>query len=91
VKTGNTDVLATSFVKRGDGKGGRPGVLVALASWAREPVDVRLAIDWRKLGLDAKKTVLRAPAIDKFQDAADFKPGDSIRVEPGRGRLLVLR
>jgi len=91
VKTGNPEILATAYVKRGDGKAGRPSVLVALASWAKDPVDVRLAIDWKKLGLDPKKAVLRAPAIEKFQEAAEFKPGDAIRVEPGKGRLLVLR
>ena len=91
VKTGNKDVLATSFVRRADGKGGRPAVLVALASWAGEPVEVRLAIDWRTLGLDARKASLSAPAIDKFQAGAEFHPGDPIRVEPGKGLLLLLR
>jgi hypothetical protein len=84
VKTGNRDVLATSYVKRGS------SVLIALASWAKEPVDVRLAIDWKKLGLGPQKAVLHAPAIDKFQDAAEFKPEDPIRVEPGKGLLLIL-
>jgi hypothetical protein len=91
VKTGNAEVLATAYVKRGDGKAARPSVLIALASWAKEPVDIRLAIDWKKLGLDPKKAVLRAPAIEKFQEAAEFKPGDPIPIEPGKGRLLVLR
>ena len=91
VKTGTKDVLATIYVKRADGKGSRPEVLIALASWAEEPADVRLAIDWKKLGLDPKTAVLSAPAIDKFQEAAEFKPGDPIRVEPGKGRVLLIR
>ena len=82
---------ATIFVRHADGKESRPAVLIALASWAEDPADIRLAIDWKKLGLDPEKAVLRAPAIDKFQDAAEFKPGDAIRVEPGKGWLLVLR
>jgi hypothetical protein len=65
--------------------------LIALASWAGEPVDVRLAIDWKKLGLDPKKAQLVAPAIDEFQEAAELKPGDTVQVEPGKGLLLVLR
>jgi hypothetical protein len=91
VKTGNRGILATSYVRRGDGKGAGPAVLIALASWAKEPVDIQPTIDWRKLGIDPKKAVLRAPAIDKFQDAAEFKPGEPIRVEPARGWLLLLR
>jgi hypothetical protein len=81
-----------------DSKGQKPvrkpggnSVLIALASWAKDPVDIRLTIDWKKLGLDPKKAVLRAPAIENFQEAAEFKPGDAIRVEPGKGWLLVLR
>jgi hypothetical protein len=91
VKTGHKDILATIFIRKGDGKGGRPSALIALASWAKEPVDVRLTIDWKKLGLDPKTAVLRAPAIDKFQEAAAFRPGDPIRVDPGKGWLLLLR
>jgi hypothetical protein len=91
VKTGNAKVLVTSYVKKGEGAEGRPSVLVALASWAKEPIDIRLAIYWKKLGLDPKKAILRAPAIEKFQEAAEFKPGDPIRVDPGKGCLLVLR
>jgi hypothetical protein len=96
VRTGNSGVLATSYVRRrsaGKGKGATGGdaVMIALASWSTEPVDVRLTIDWKKLGLDPKKTGLHAPAIDKFQDAAGFKPGDPIRVQPGKGWLLFLR
>ncbi len=90
VKTGNAEVLATVYIKKGDGKAARPSVLVALASWAKDPVDIRLTIDWKKLGLDPTKAAFRAPAIEKFQGAAEFKPRDPIRVEPGKGWLLVL-
>jgi hypothetical protein len=90
VKTGNAKVLATAYVKRGDGKAARTSVLVALASWTKEPVDIRLTIDWKKLGLDPKRGILRAPAIENFQPAAEFRPGDTIRVEPGKGWLFVL-
>jgi hypothetical protein len=90
VKTGTKDILATSYILGGGGKGSGSSVLVALASWAKEPVEVRLAIDWKRLGLDPKKAVLRAPSIDKFQPAAEFKPDDGIRVEPGKGWLLII-
>jgi Glycoside hydrolase 123, N-terminal domain len=98
VKTGATDVLATCYVRRGRSlaasrKIGVSGnaAMVALASWAKDTVDVRLVIDWKALGLDPNKVRIVAPGIDKFQDAAEFKLGDPIRVNPGKGRLLVLR
>jgi hypothetical protein len=90
VKTGNEEVLATSYVRRGDRKGSKPSVLIALASWAKEPVDIRLSIDWKRLGLDPKKAVLSAPAIEKFQPAAALNPGDAIRIDPGKGWLVIL-
>jgi hypothetical protein len=90
VKTRNAEVPATSYVRRGDRKGSKPSVLIALASWAKEPVDIRLSIDWKRLGLDPKKAVLSAPAIERFQPAAALNPGDAIRIDPGKGWLLIL-
>jgi Glycoside hydrolase 123, N-terminal domain len=83
VKTGRDDVLATTYA--GDGR-----AIVALASWANQAVEVRLAVDWKALGLDPAAARLRAPAIERFQEQASFSPGEPIRVEPGRGFLLVL-
>jgi hypothetical protein len=69
----------------------KPGrALVALASWEKEPVEAALTIDWPALGLDPSRARLTAPAVEAFQPAASFAPGDRIRVEPGRGWLLVL-
>jgi hypothetical protein len=83
VRTDRPDVLATTFTKPGK-------ALVALASWEKAPVDVTLSIDWKGLGLDASRARFTAPAIEGFQTAASFAPADRIRVEPGRGWLLVL-
>ena len=83
VRTDHEGVLATAYLKPGR-------ALVALASWEKEPVEVALRIDWRALGLDAAKARLTAPAIASFQDAASFSPTERIRVDPGRGWLLVL-
>jgi hypothetical protein len=94
VRTDNADVLATVYVKRPNKaekkNGDKTTAMIALASWAGEAVDVRLAIDWKALGLDPKTAVLTAPAVENFQPAAVFGPDDPIRVEPGKGRLLVL-
>ena len=83
VRTGRPDVLATVY-KCGN------RALVALASWAPGPVDVKLAIDWKGLGISPDHARIGAPAIDKFQDAAKFTPSQSIHVLPGKGWLLVL-
>ncbi|WP_201316493.1 glycoside hydrolase domain-containing protein, partial [Dyella sp. EPa41] len=84
IKTGRADVLATSYVRKGK------KTLVALASWAPEKTSVKLAVDWKALGLAAGKARLVATPIEGFQPAATFRPGDAIPVEPGKGWLLVL-
>jgi len=42
------------------------------------------------LGLDPSRARITAPAIEGFQTATALAPADRIRVEPGRGWLLVL-
>jgi hypothetical protein len=83
VRTGRQDVLATAYVKKGK-------TLVALASWAAEPADVKLSVDWQALGLDPAKTSFYAPAVPGFQTAALFHPNEKIPVAPTRGWLLIL-
>jgi hypothetical protein len=84
VKTNRGDVLATSYVR--DGK-----TMVAVASWAKERVDVTLAIDWTALGLDPSRVQVAAPAIENFQEARTFAHSAAIPVEPGKGWLLVIQ
>jgi hypothetical protein len=83
VRTDNRDVLATVYVKEGS-------ALVSLASWAGEPVNCRLAVDWKALGLSEAGARLHAPAIPDFQPEKEFRPADPIPVEPGKGWLLIL-
>jgi hypothetical protein len=83
VSTGRSDVLATVYKAN-------HRALIALASWAPGPVDVKLAIDWQGLGINPHLARIVAPAIDKFQDATSFAPTQNIPVAPGKGWLLVL-
>ena len=84
VKTGRDDVLATSYVRKGN------KTLIAIASWAPQTVDVRLAVDWKALGLSPGRVSLTAPEIAGFQPRASFKPSDVVSVEPGKGWLIVV-
>ena len=84
VRTGREDVLATTYTKLGK-------ALVSIASWAKERAEVRLQIDWQRLGLDPARVTITAPAVEKFQEARVFKVGEPIPVEPARGWLLVLQ
>jgi hypothetical protein len=83
VKTDHKDVLATAYVKKDK-------TLVSLASWAKEPVRCKLAVDWKSLGLNPEKAGFYAPAIQGFQPDRLFKVSDDIPVLPGRGWLLLI-
>jgi hypothetical protein len=84
VRTDRPGVLATSYVR--DGR-----TMVALASWAKEPTAVKLAIDWKALGLDPARARLVAPAIESFQPGRAFAADEAIPVEPGKGWVIVIQ
>ncbi len=81
VTTSNKDVLATSYVK--DNK-----MLISIASWAEENVDVKLNIDFSLTGLDPDNISITAPFIKDFQPERSFKLNEAIPVEPTKGWLL---
>jgi hypothetical protein len=82
-QTGRKDVLATAYVKNGQ-------ALIAVASWATNAVTVQLQIDAAAIGLDPVKMNLYAPPVEGFQPEAQFKPGEGIPVQPGKGWLLLV-
>lgn len=83
VQTGREKTLATIY--RHTGK----KTLIALATWEDTDATVTLSIDWNALGLDPAKVTLHAPAIDGFQEAASWKPGDPVTVPKGKGLLII--
>jgi hypothetical protein len=83
VQTNHPNVLATAY-RRPD------RTLVAVASWAKEPVNCRLTIDWKALGLDPATVRLTAPAMDGLQTAAAYGPSDYIPIQPAKGAFLIL-
>jgi hypothetical protein len=83
VRTNHKDVLATVYQKKNR-------VLVSISSWATEQVSVKLLVNWNALGLSAEKARFVIPGISGFQQGAEFKPSDSIRVPTGKGYLIVI-
>ena len=81
VGTGRDDILATVYVKKDK-------ALISLASWAREPVEVRLSVAWDKLGINPGD--LRAPKIEGFQEERRFSPTELIPTPKGKGWLLTV-
>ena len=84
VRTTNDKVLATVYKKNGT-------ALVSIASWAGEDVNVKLNIDWQKLGIDPSKAKIVAPAVKNFQSAQTFSIDGDIPVAKGKGWLLIIK
>ncbi len=84
VKTDHEKILATVYKKKG-------AALLSIASWADADVDVQLHIDWKALGIDPQKAVLKAPGVQRFQEERVFRMGESIPVKKGQGWLIVIK
>lgn len=84
VQTGNPDVKASVWKKNGR-------TLVALGNFAAASRPVKLAIDWKALGLSAEKTKLFAPAYPPLQtNEAVYASGDTLVVQGHKGLVLWL-
>lgn len=83
VTTSHPEVKATAYVK--DGK-----MLVSIASWANDAVNVTLNIDFGDIGLDKSRVKITAPKIENFQEERNFQIEDRIPIEPAKGWLLII-
>lgn len=83
VQTGNKDVLATCYIREGK-------TMIALASWSNKDTEIKLDIDWAQLGLEPAQVRLYAPEIPLYQTAADYILSQPIKIEKGKGLLLIL-
>jgi hypothetical protein len=84
VTTGNSGVLATVYRKPGK-------ALIALATWSGKEESVRLAIDFKALGIDPAKATLTAMPMDKVQEKAVYQISAAITIPPNKGLLLTLQ
>ena len=83
VRTGRDDVQATAFVRE-DGS-----MMIALASWAEEDVDVTLSFrdDLAPLATAGSWTI---PAVEGLQDAAAVEAGGALTLPVGKGLFLLV-
>jgi hypothetical protein len=83
VTTDQNNVYATAYVKEGK-------TLVAIGSWVDKPVNVKLNIDWNRLGLKASDVTITAPEIKDYQKERSFNAGDVFPVDAQSDLLLII-
>lgn len=84
VKTDHPAVRATAYVHEGR------SLAIAVASWAAEPVTVRLEIDWQAVGLEPDKVRVSVPEIGMFQPGLESVSLASLPIAPDQGWLIVI-
>ena len=65
-------------------------VLIYVGNFSDDPREVKLRINWEKIGIDPRGAILTAPGIEEFQEGQLFKVTDRILVQPRKGYLLYL-
>lgn len=83
VRLSRDDCKATAYV-------GEDRMLVAIASWAEQPVTVYPAFTL-PAGWKADEAVFTLPFIEGFQEEEAFAPEKGLQLDPGRGRILIIR
>ena len=83
VTTDRNDVYATAYIKKNK-------TLIAIGNWADKPVEVRLNIDWKRLGLDPSEINIVAPDIEGCQQEKVFNAEGSFPLSSKQDLLLVI-
>jgi hypothetical protein len=83
VTTSDPEVLATTWTRNG-------AAMISLGSWRDTDANVKLTIDWKRLGINASRARIRVPKIDGFQEATHYEVGEQIRILRGKGLLLFV-
>lgn len=84
VKTDHEAVKATAYVHHGE------RVAIAVASWAKQKVDVRIDLDWAAVGLSSDEVTIAVPAINFFQKKLDPVSLNAVPLEPDKGWIIVV-
>ena len=83
VETDKPDVKATAYKKENR-------VLISVGNFSDDLQEVKLQINWEKIGIDPDGAILTAPEIEDFQESQQFEVADRILVQPRKGYLLYL-
>lgn len=82
VTTDQENVFATAYVKE-------EKTLISISSWVDKPVNVKLVINWKQLGLNPSDISIMAPEIKDYQNEKSFKVGETFPID-AKGDLLLI-
>lgn len=83
VTVSDKEVKVTAYVNKGK-------TLLSVGNYSGVKKQVKLNIDWKRLGLNPSSVRMLAPAVTDFQETQEFTPDGLIPIDPKRGWLIVL-
>ncbi|MBX2941547.1 MAG: hypothetical protein KF860_04305 [Cyclobacteriaceae bacterium] len=83
VKTNNEKVKATVYKKDN-------ALLIAVASWAENDVNIQLDIDWKSLNMKPG-SMMQIPAIIDYQEGRTLNLKEPLAIPKGKGFLIVIK
>jgi len=83
IETNHSDVKVTLYKKQGKS-------LISIGNFSDSSKSISLKIDFEKLGLDADKVKLVAPAIYDFQTNMKWEVSDKITIDAKKGWLIYI-
>lgn len=84
VKTNHDLVKATAYIR--DDK-----TLISIGNFDTKDHNIKLTIDWSRLGIDPTKAILLVPEVEKFQQKGEFDVNSQIPVEAKKGWLIIVK
>ncbi|HRO45902.1 glycoside hydrolase domain-containing protein [Agriterribacter sp.] len=84
VETMDDLVKATTYI-------GENEVVVAIGNWSDKDRQVRLQVDWQRLGLDKSKVKITIPEIKDLQPAQSLTSLNELKMPGGKGYLIVIK
>ncbi|MGL4739013.1 MAG: glycoside hydrolase domain-containing protein [Cellulosilyticaceae bacterium] len=83
VKTNDQQILATAYVKDHQ-------AMIVLASWAEQKQEVKVEIDWKRIGLEKEKATISLPYIRGIQEEKQLDNLDQVKVSPKKGIFMII-
>jgi glycosyl hydrolase family 123 len=83
IKSDNSQIKLTVYIKQTQ-------ILIAGASWDKNNSNVKINIDWKKLGWDESSVIITMPKVKKYQKAKKLEFPIQITVKPNKGFWILI-
>ncbi|MGV8139701.1 MAG: glycoside hydrolase domain-containing protein [Mangrovibacterium sp.] len=84
VKTNNPELVVSVFK-------GSDDLVLAVGNWSGKNQTGSLLINWKNIGIKKENAVFITPAVKDFQEEAEIDPTGQLKIEGGKGIIVILK